>query len=243
MKLLLASASPARRQTLINAGITPLVAISHVPEAELLAKLKATDPDVSPAAQVQLLATAKAHDIAQNLAHLEFPAASTPAIFNDHNANPGADTANTNHESLTAITKISGSLPVIVGCDSMFAFAGEVVGKPHTPEIARARLRKMRGNFGDLYTGHCVIDPLTGRESTGVSVARVYIGQMSDREIDTYLDSGEPLKVAGSFTIDGYGGPFVEKIEGDHHGVVGISLPLLRKLLADLNFQITDFWN
>ena len=218
MKLLLASASPARRQTLIAAGITPLVQVSNVPEAELLAKLRAQQQNPSPAAQVQLLASAKARDIATRLQSFHSPAGDKSA---DEHTDPR----------------------VIVGCDSMFAFDGEVVGKPHTPEVSRQRLRRMRGNYGELYTGHCVIDTHTGATAEGISCARVYISEMSDAEIEAYISTGEPLVVAGSFTIDGFGGPFVEKIVGDHHGVVGISLPLLRQLLAKLDLRIIDFWD
>lgn len=134
---------------------------------------------------------------------------------------------------------------VVVGCDSMFAFGGEVVGKPHSAAVAIERLRKMSGHAGELFTGHCVIDLVHGdsRAAQGVSKATVFMAHMSEAEIAAYVASGEPLEVAGSFTIDGRGGPFVERIEGDHHGVVGISLPLLRTLLGELGFGVTDFWD
>lgn len=239
MRLLLASASPARRQTLISAGITPLVAVSKVPEDELLAQLFAREENPSPATQVQLLATAKAHDIADQFMHSHEEPADTNYDLPSCNS----------HEQTSSRAGLEGSdslqvIPrVVVGCDSMFAFDGEVVGKPHTPEVSRERLLRMSGKYGDLFTGHCVIDTLTGQESTGVSCARVYIAKMSNSEIDAYIESGEPLVVAGSFTIDGFGGPFVERIEGDHHGVVGISLPLLRRLLLELDHSIIDFWD
>ncbi|XCB30723.1 nucleoside triphosphate pyrophosphatase [Arcanobacterium hippocoleae] len=227
MKLLLASASPARRQTLISAGITPLVAVSDVSEESLLADLKTRVHHPSPAEQVQLLATAKARDVAGKFVNQ-------------------ADTDNLHDANIFQNFPDSANplIPrVVIGCDSMFSFAGEVVGKPHTPEVARNRLQRMRGNVGELYTGHCAIDTLTGAESTGVSCARIHISDMSDSEIEAYIASGEPLGVAGSFTIDGFGGPFVERIAGDHHGVVGISLPLLRKLLGDFGMSIVDFWD
>lgn len=220
MKLLLASASPARKQTLISAGITPLVKVSHVPEDQLLTDLRAAEANPSPAKQVQLLATAKANDVATQILQATNASKSTPS------------------------TSTENLIPrVVVGCDSMFAFSGTVVGKPHTPEISRKRLHEMSGNYGELYTGHCVIDMQTGAQATGVSCARVYISQMTEAEIEAYISTGEPLGVAGSFTIDGFGGPFVERIEGDHHGVVGISLPLLRNLLAELQLSIVDFWD
>ncbi|MCI7304862.1 MULTISPECIES: nucleoside triphosphate pyrophosphatase [Trueperella] len=202
--LLLASASPARKATLIAAHIPPLVAVADVDEDALLAAAKARGP-VSAAEQVQLLAVAKAKKVAA-----ELDAGTQPTV--------------------------------IVGCDSMLEMDGQVVGKPHTPEVARERLRAMRGNAGDLHTGHCVIDVATGRMAVATSTATVHIAHLTDAEIEAYIGTGEPLVVAGSFTIDGYGGPFVERIEGDHHGVVGISLPLLRDLLAELGHAITDFW-
>ncbi|MCI6575057.1 MAG: Maf family protein [Actinomycetaceae bacterium] len=133
---------------------------------------------------------------------------------------------------------------VVVGCDSMFSLGGELVGKPHTEQLARQRLRRMSGHAGELFTGHCVIDLRSGdmREAHGVSHATVFIGEMSDAEINAYIASGEPLEVAGSFTVDGRGGPFVQRIEGDYHGVVGISLPLVRTLLGELGLALTDFW-
>lgn len=204
--LLLASASPARKATLLAAHIPPRIAVADVDEDGLLTTAKARGP-ISAAEQVQLLAEAKAKKIAAELDRLD------------------------------------GEPPtVIVGCDSMLEMGGQVVGKPHTPEVARQRLRAMRGNAGDLHTGHCVIDVATGRVAVGTSTATVHIAHLTDAEIEAYVATGEPLVVAGSFTIDGYGGPFIERIEGDHHGVVGISLPLLRELLAELGHAITDFW-
>lgn len=260
MKLLLASASPARRKTLIAAGITPLVQVSNAPEAELLAQLRAQQQNPSPAEQVQLLASAKARDIATRLQIFHSPDGSE-TLHSDRRDTAQADkvaqneenSADLNEHAVMQADKVSpdedksadeNPLPrVIVGCDSMFAFDGIVVGKPHTPEVSRQRLRRMRGNYGELYTGHCVIDTRTGATAEGVSCARVYISEMSDAEIEAYISTGEPLVVAGSFTIDGFGGPFVEKIVGDHHGVVGISLPLLRQLLAKLGLSIIDFWD
>ncbi len=131
----------------------------------------------------------------------------------------------------------------VIGCDSMFEFGGQVVGKPHTAEIARERLTHMQGNSGLLYTGHFLIHLPSGRCLGEVSHARVHVGEMTPAEIDAYIACGEPLHVAGSFTVDGFGGPFIEHVEGDYHGVVGISLPLVRHMLADLGFSITELWN
>ena len=131
--------------------------------------------------------------------------------------------------------------PLVIGCDSMFDMDGEIVGKPHTVETARRRLRAMSGRAGVLSTGHWLVTP-TGAVG-GVSQATVHVAAMNDVEIEAYLRTEEPLHVAGSFTIDGYGGPFIERIEGDPHGVTGLSLPLLRTLLAECGLSITELWH
>lgn len=130
---------------------------------------------------------------------------------------------------------------LVLGGDSMFNMAGEIVGKPHTVEVARTRLHAMRGNAGDLYTGHWLITP---RGSVGgVSRATVHVADMTDEEVESYLATEEPLYVAGSFTIDGYGGPFIDRIEGDPHGVTGLSLPVFRHLLRETGYSITELWD
>lgn len=121
--------------------------------------------------------------------------------------------------------------PLILGCDSMLELDGEVVGKPGTPAVARVRWQRMRGNTGLLHTGHWLIGPGSAHGAT--STTRVTFADLDDDEIDAYIATGEPLRVAGAFTVDGLGGPYVERIEGDHHGVVGLSLPLLRGLLRE----------
>ncbi|MCF2705955.1 septum formation inhibitor Maf [Arcanobacterium haemolyticum] len=131
---------------------------------------------------------------------------------------------------------------LVIGCDSMFEFGGEVVGKPHTPEVARERLRAMSGNSGVLHTGHCLIHLPSLSSLSAVSHARVHVAELSDAEIDAYIASGEPLHVAGSFTVDGRGGPFIDSVEGDYHGVVGISLPLVRQMLSGVGLSVTQLW-
>ncbi len=133
---------------------------------------------------------------------------------------------------------------VVVGCDSMLELDGEVHGKPVDAAEAVARWRRMRGRFGVLHTGHWLVDTreASAPEAGAVSSTTVHFADLSDTEIDAYVATGEPLVVAGAFTVDGLGGPFVTRIEGDHHGVVGISLPLLRTLLAELGVAITDLW-
>jgi septum formation protein len=136
-----------------------------------------------------------------------------------------------------------GGGPVLVlGCDSVLAFDGEVVGKPEGAADAAARWRRMRGSHGVLHTGHALLDPGSGRSAEAVAGTTVHFGQITDAEISAYVATGEPLGVAGAFTIDGLGGPFVERIEGDPGTVIGLSLPLLRRLLADLGVPITSLW-
>jgi septum formation protein len=131
---------------------------------------------------------------------------------------------------------------VVVGCDSMFVFGGTVWGKPSGPEEAVARIRSMRGGEGELLTGHHVVDLVSGGRRSGLASTTVRFGPMTDAEIDAYVATGEPLSVAGSFTLDGRSAPFVEGVVGDHTNVIGLSLPLLRSLLADLGRSIVDFW-
>ena len=132
---------------------------------------------------------------------------------------------------------------LVLGCDSVLAFEGEILGKPAGAEEAVKRWQTMRGRSGVLHTGHCLVDLSTGRAAEGVGSTVVHFAEVSDEEIRSYVDSGEPLHVAGAFTIDGRGGPFVERIEGDHGTVVGLSLPLLRRLLRELDRSIVDLWH
>ncbi|MEN0130511.1 MAG: nucleoside triphosphate pyrophosphatase [Brevundimonas sp.] len=223
-RLLLASASPARRATLIAAGIEPLVAVSGVDEDATLAAARERFGDLEPADAVLVLAQAKAQDVAENL----------PDELAD------------------------ASDLVVVGCDSMLELDGQILGKPTDATDAVARWTAMRGRVGVLHTGHWLMDEretsgeaqVPGRLGAGhgallgaTSSTVVHFADLSDAEIAAYVATGEPLAVAGAFTVDGLGGPFVERIEGDHHGVVGISLPLLRGLLAEIDVTIPDLWN
>ena len=204
MRLVLASASPARRALLRAAGVDPVVSVSHVDEHALLAELTG----VSPADTVTALALAKARDVAATT------------------AGPGPDA-------------------VVVGCDSMLLLDGELIGKPGTVDAARARWERMAGRAGELLTGHAVVvlrggvaaGEVAGHASTAVSFA-----SPTPAELEAYLASGEPLGVAGAFTLDGLGGWFVEGIEGDPSNVVGLSLPLTRHLLAEVGVAIDDLW-
>jgi septum formation protein len=131
---------------------------------------------------------------------------------------------------------------VVVGCDSVLAFGGEVRGKPASADEAAAWWRGYRGRQGTLVTGHTVIDLGTGAEASAAAETVVRFGHPSDDEIADYVATGEPLGVAGGFTLDGYGATFVDGIDGDHGTVLGLSLPLLRRLLAELDIAITDLW-
>ena len=129
---------------------------------------------------------------------------------------------------------------VVIGCDSLLELDGVGLGKPADADEAVRRWRMMRGRSGVLHTGHHLVR-LPGRESrTATASTTVHFANLDDAEIDAYVATGEPLLVAGAFTVDGLGGPYVERIEGDHHNVVGISLPLLRLLLADLGVSWTE---
>ena len=142
----------------------------------------------------------------------------------------------------TAVASIAPSDAVIIGCDSMLNLEGDLLGKPATAERAREYWQRMRGRDGVLLTGHCVIDTKAERESSAVARTIVHFGTPTDAELDAYISTGEPLRVAGAFTLDGFAAPFVDSIEGDHGNVIGLSLPLLRRLLADLDIEITDLW-
>ncbi|EYR63432.1 septum formation inhibitor Maf [Actinotalea ferrariae CF5-4] len=217
--LLLASASPARRATLRAAGIEPHVLVSGVDEDAVLAGARERFGALDPVDAVLLLANAKADDVAARLEDGETPS--------DHD----------------------GDLPedlLVLGCDSLLDLDGEALGKPRDADDAVARWRRMRGRSGLLHTGHWLVDlrpdspPATlGATSTTV----VHFADVSDAEIAAYVATGEPLAVAGAFTVDGRGGAFVRGIEGDHHGVVGLSLPVLRDLLLQVDLSVTDLWS
>ena len=133
--------------------------------------------------------------------------------------------------------------PLILGCDSMFLLGGECYGKPHSEAVARERLKRMSGATGELWTGHCLIDFATGRTVRGASHAKVHFGEFTDADVERYIATGEPLEVAGSFTLEGFGGAFIDSIEGDPHGIIGLSLPLARHLAGELGITWTDLWN
>ncbi|KIA63546.1 nucleoside triphosphate pyrophosphatase [Nocardia vulneris] len=134
---------------------------------------------------------------------------------------------------------------VVVGCDSMLLVDGELQGKPHTAAVARARWGEMAGRSADLVTGHCVLRLRNGEctaEALDCSSTTVHFGKPEPDELDAYIATGEPLQVAGAFTLDGLGGWFIDRIEGDPSSVIGIGLPLLRRLLGDVGVAVTQLW-
>lgn len=129
---------------------------------------------------------------------------------------------------------------LIIAADSTFEFNGKSLGKPLSRDVAIARAKELRGNFGYLHTGQCVIDTLQGIEVSDISTSKVFFADMTDSEIENYVDSGEPLEVAGGFTLDGLSAPFISRIEGDPSGIIGLSLPLLRKAVISLGLKWED---
>jgi septum formation protein len=193
VRVVLASASPARLAVLRGAGLDPEVIVSGVDED---AYSTATTAELT-----ALLAGAKASAVAATLA--------------------------------------SG---LVIGCDSMLDLDGVALGKPACADEAIARWHAMRGRTGTLLTGHCVIDAATGQRVSAVASSVIRFGTPADEEIAAYVGTGEPLGMAGAFTIEGLGGWFIDSIDGDHNNVIGISLPLLRTLLLDLGVTIPALW-
>ncbi|GAB3199217.1 Maf family protein [Nocardioides hungaricus] len=194
--LVLASASPARLQTLRSAGVEPVVIVSGVDESRL---------DGLPPAELALrLAERKCAVVAER-----------------DGLPPGA---------------------LVLGCDSVLDLDGAALGKPGDAAEAVRRWQDMRGRSGVLRTGHCLRDTATGRVASATASTTVHFADLTDEEVAAYVATGEPLVVAGAFTVDGLGGAFVTGIEGDHHNVVGVSLPLVRELAAELGHAWTDLW-
>ena len=226
MRFILASRSPARRATLESAGVRPTVIVSEVDEDAVLDALPGgrafSGGRTTPADEVMALARAKQEAVTRILC-----------------------------EEGSSFQEAPSEALVVVGCDSMLELDGRMLGKPHTPDVARARIREMRGRTAALWTGHSMAllspaHPGGARDVAGADTASastlVHFGDITDREIDAYVATGEPLGVAGSFTVDGLGGPFITGVTGDYHSVVGISLPLVRAMAAGLGVFWPDLW-
>ena len=201
--VLLASASTSRYSLLVNAGITPLVQVSHVDEdaiAEKLSPIKTADLCVA-------LSSAKGEAVVEEI----------------------------------TVTKNRNLL--VIAADSMLEFEGESFGKPGSAEVAIARWKAMRGKSGYLHTGHWVMDLVSGQVRSGVAGARVEFADVSDSEILAYVESGEPLSVAGGFTHEGKSAAFITKMTGDSPSVGGISLALLREFTRDMSIEWTQLWD
>jgi nucleoside triphosphate pyrophosphatase len=194
VRVVLASASPARLAVLRGAGLDPQVIVSGVDEDAYTAR--------STAELTGVLASAKASAVAA-----------------------GLDDG------------------VVIGCDSMLDLDGRAYGKPADAAEATELWHEMSGKSGTLFTGHCVIDAVSGRSARAVAATTIRFGTPTDEEISAYVGTGEPLSMAGAFTIEGLGGWFVDSIDGDHNNVIGISLPVLRGLFGDLGLTIPALWS
>ncbi len=215
--LLLASASPARLSALRSAGVEPAVRVSSVDEAATLAAAEAVNGALAPADVALLLARAKAEDVV--------------AAISSEDAEEDEDE--------------DGS-GLVLGCDSVLEIDGEVHGKPVDAAEAIGRWQRMRGRSGILHTGHWLVDlrPVEDGGTSGMlggtASTTVHFADLDDAEITAYVATGEPLRVAGAFTLDGLGAPYVSGIEGDPSNVVGVSLPLLRELVGELGIAWHD---
>ncbi len=138
------------------------------------------------------------------------------------------------------LDRVSDSL--VLGCDSVFVVGQEIFGKPPNPTVAFTRWQQMRGNRGTLYTGHVLIDQIQQRTVVRCGITQVYFGRVTDAQIQAYIATGEPLVCAGGFALEGKGSGFVDKIEGCHSNVIGLSLPLLRSMLAELSYDLSNYW-
>lgn len=131
---------------------------------------------------------------------------------------------------------------LVLGCDSVLMINNDIYGKPDNPATAIARWQQMRGKIGKLYTGHALINNLLGQTLIRCGMTEVYFANIDDETIKAYVATGEPLKCAGSFALEGKGGLFVSGLKGCYSNVIGLSLPLLHQMLAEFKYRVTDFW-
>lgn len=162
-------------------------------------------------------------------------------VVSEVDESDSADVAELARRKASAVAASVGDA-LVLGCDSLFELDGEAMGKPPSASSALERWRRMRGRSGVLHTGHCLIDGRSGAMAEEVDSTVVRFADVSDAEIDAYVASGEPLAVAGAFTLDGRGAPFVASVEGNPGTVIGLSLPVLRRLLLKLDMSIVDLW-
>ncbi len=163
----------------------------------------------------------------------------------DETADDASDTASVAQELADRKARAVAVLrpdALVLGCDSLLDLDGTAFGKPGSPAEAVAMWRRLSGQLATLWTGHCLIDGAAGRHARGTAGTVVRFAMPNDDEVAAYAASGEPLAMAGAFSIEGLGAPFIQGIEGDPSNVLGLSLPLLRRLLADLGMAITDLW-
>jgi len=216
--LVLGSASPARLETLQRAGVRPYVLVSAIDEGNVMTEAVTHFGELEPQDIALVLARAKCEAVTN--------------LLDGDSCPDGAPT---------------GAL--VLGCDSVLELDGRLHGKPADEADATMRWKAMRGRSGVLHTGHWLIDDRdpgdggTGATIGAVASTTVHFAKITDEEIAAYVATAEPLQVAGAFTIDGLGGPFISGIEGDHHNVIGVSLPLLREMLADVNLSWFDLVN
>lgn len=212
MRVCLASTSPARLMLMRQAGIEPLLRAPDVDEEAVIDEIQAREARILPPDEHVLLLARR-------------KAADVAASLVEERAD------------------FDG---VVIGGDSMFEIDGQVLGKPLRPEVARARWEQMRGKTGVLHSGHSVIRVRPGmppREEYAVAAAAVsFVSDVSDAEIAAYVATGEPLQVAGAFTVDSLGAPFIQRVEGDPSTVVGMSLSTVRRLCGALGIVWTDLW-
>jgi septum formation protein len=196
-------------------GIEPIVCPSDFDESSITLE--------SPAELVQALALEKAKVVRQQ-------------IMNQQNTNQ----QNTNNGGCVTLDTQAA---LILGCDSVLWVGGEIYGKPRDEAEAIARWQHMRGKSGELYTGHALIDPYRHKTLVRCQMTVVDFALVSDRQIEEYVHTGEPMTCAGCFALEGKGGLFVEGIKGCHSNVIGLSLPLLRQMIESLGYDVVDFWN
>ncbi len=222
-RLILASASPARRFLLESAGLKPEVMVSHVPEDGV--------DHLTPAQAVAELARRKGLAVAARLTPDPAPA---PTSAGPSQLTPDPAPA--------AATPAMTPGAVVVACDSLLEFEGEAWGKAASAEEVISRWKRLRGATGQLHTGHFVFDTAGGRSAGETDTAVVHFGRPSDAEIAAYARTAESLQVAGPFTLEGRSAPWIDSIEGNYGTITGISLPVLRRLLARVGTDLLDLW-